>query len=78
MATLTQVRKDKTQKQMSMKDPIEKLTITCPKAYREFYQKTLGDHYAWDYKCHFSRSVHCVLLLSIIFLPSFFTFFQIK
>ena len=45
-ATLTQVRKDKTQKQMSMKDPIEKLTITCPKAYREFYQKTLGDLYA--------------------------------
>ena len=29
-----------------MKDPIEKLTITCPKAYREFYQKTLGDLYA--------------------------------
>lgn len=45
-AILTQVRKDKTQKQMSMKDPIEKLTITCPKAYREFYQKTLGDLYA--------------------------------
>ena len=45
-ATLTHVRKDKTQKQMSMKDPIEKLTITCPKAYREFYQKTLGDLYA--------------------------------
>ena len=45
-ATLTQVRKDKTQKQMSMKDPIEKLTITCPKAYREFYHKTLGDLYA--------------------------------
>ena len=31
---------------MSMKDPIEKLTITCPKAYREFYKKTLGDLYA--------------------------------
>lgn len=45
-ATLTHVRKDKTQKQMSMKDSIEKLTITCPKAYREFYQKTLGDLYA--------------------------------
>ena len=53
-ATLTQVRKDKTQKQMSMKDPIEKLTITCPKAYREFYQKTLGDLYA----CTAAEKIH--------------------
>lgn len=37
------VRKYKTEKQMSMKDTIPELIITCPKKYREFYKKSEKD-----------------------------------
>lgn len=37
------VRRDKTEKQMSMKDPIPELTITCPKKYKELYMKSEKD-----------------------------------
>lgn len=37
------VRKYKTENQMSMKDIIPELLITCPKKYREFYRKTEKD-----------------------------------
>lgn len=37
------VRKNKTEKQMSIKDTIPELIITCPKKYWEFYKKTEKD-----------------------------------
>ncbi|MDE7479315.1 MAG: class I tRNA ligase family protein, partial [Lachnospiraceae bacterium] len=40
---IANVRKDKTEKQMSMKDAIPDLIITCPKKYREFYKKSEKD-----------------------------------
>jgi len=42
-AVIADVRRSKTEKQMSMKDTIPELTITCPKKYREFYRKTEKD-----------------------------------
>lgn len=38
-----EVRKSKTEKQMSMKDSIPELIITCPKKFRELYKKTEKD-----------------------------------
>ncbi len=40
---IAQVRKDKSEKQMSMKDPIPELVISCPESLREFYEKSMGD-----------------------------------
>ena len=40
---IAQVRKDKSEKQMSMKDPIPELVISCPEGLKEFYEKSLGD-----------------------------------
>ncbi len=40
---IAQVRKDKSEKQMSMKDPIPQLVISCPESLREFYERSLGD-----------------------------------
>lgn len=40
---IADVRKAKTEKQMSMKDKLPELTITCPKKYRDFYKKTEKD-----------------------------------
>ncbi|MBQ4521996.1 MAG: valine--tRNA ligase [Lachnospiraceae bacterium] len=40
---IADVRKSKTEKQMSMKDTIPELIVTCPKKYRDFYKKTEGD-----------------------------------
>lgn len=37
------VRKVKTEKQMSMKDSIPELTITCPGKYKGFYLKSEKD-----------------------------------
>lgn len=37
------VRKQKTEKQMSMKDQIPELIITCPKKFRDFYRKSQKD-----------------------------------
>lgn len=41
--TIAEVRKGKTEKQMSMKDNILELIVTCQKKYREFYKKTEND-----------------------------------
>lgn len=41
--TIAEVRKNKTEKQMSMKDTIPELIITCPKKYRDLYRKTEKD-----------------------------------
>lgn len=38
-----EVRKQKTEKQMSMKDQIPELIITCPKKFRDFYRKSQKD-----------------------------------
>lgn len=40
---IAQVRKDKSEKQMSMKDPIPELVISCPESLQLFYEKSLGD-----------------------------------
>ncbi len=40
---IARVRKDKSEKQMSMKDPIPELVISCPAGLKEFYEKSLGD-----------------------------------
>lgn len=40
---IAQVRKEKSEKQMSMKDPLPKLVISCPEGLRESYEKSLGD-----------------------------------
>lgn len=40
---IASVRKDKSEKQMSMKDSIPELVISCPESLREFYEKSLGD-----------------------------------
>lgn len=40
---IAEVRKNKTEKQMSMKDTIPELIITCPKKFRDFYKKTKKD-----------------------------------
>ena len=42
-AVIADVRKYKAEQQMSMKDRIPELVITCPKKYREFYKKTEKD-----------------------------------
>jgi len=42
-AIIADVRKSKTEKQMSMKDTIPELIVTCPKKYRDFYKKTERD-----------------------------------
>lgn len=40
---IAEVRKKKTENQMSMKDSIPELVITCPKKFREFYKKSEKD-----------------------------------
>ncbi|MBQ9119429.1 MAG: valine--tRNA ligase [Lachnospiraceae bacterium] len=40
---IAEVRKNKTEKQMSMKDTIPELIITCPKRFRDFYRKSEKD-----------------------------------
>lgn len=40
---IAEVRKNKTEKQMSMKDAIPELIITCPKKFRDFYRKSEKD-----------------------------------
>ena len=40
---IARVRKEKTEKQMSMKDSIPELIITCPKKFRDFYKKSEKD-----------------------------------
>lgn len=40
---IADVRRSKTEKQMSMKDSIPELVITCPKKFRDFYRKTEKD-----------------------------------
>jgi len=40
---IAQARKDKSEKQMSMKDPLPELVISCPEGLREFYAKSLED-----------------------------------
>ena len=40
---IADVRKEKTEKQLSMKDTIPELIITCPRKYRDFYKKTEKD-----------------------------------
>lgn len=40
---IAEVRKRKTEKQMSMKDTIPELIITCPKKYRDFYRQSEMD-----------------------------------
>ncbi|MCM1120649.1 MAG: valine--tRNA ligase [bacterium] len=40
---IAQVRKDKSEKQMSMKDTIPELVISCPESLQPFYEKSLGD-----------------------------------
>ncbi|MDE5590309.1 MAG: class I tRNA ligase family protein, partial [Acetatifactor sp.] len=42
-SVIAQVRKDKSEKQMSMKDSLPELVISCPESLREFYEKSLGD-----------------------------------
>ena len=42
-SVIAQVRKDKSEKQMSMKDSLPELVISCPVSLREFYEKSLGD-----------------------------------
>lgn len=40
---IANVRREKTEKQMSMKDAIPELVITCPKKFRDFYKKSEKD-----------------------------------
>ena len=40
---IAEVRKSKTERQMSMKDSIPELIITCPKRFRELYRKSEKD-----------------------------------
>lgn len=40
---IAQVRKDKTKRQMSMKDTLEELTITCPRRFGRFYEASRMD-----------------------------------
>ena len=40
---IAEVRKNKTENQMSMKDSIPELMITCPKRLKDFYKKTEKD-----------------------------------
>ncbi|MDE6219614.1 MAG: class I tRNA ligase family protein, partial [Lachnospiraceae bacterium] len=40
---IANVRREKTEKQMSMKDVIPELIITCPKKFRDFYKKSEKD-----------------------------------
>ncbi len=40
---IAKVRKEKTEKCLSIKDIIPELIITCPKKFRDFYQKSEGD-----------------------------------
>lgn len=40
---IAQVRKDKTQRQLSMKDSIEELVITCPRRFVRFYEASKPD-----------------------------------
>nr|MDE6622041.1 valine--tRNA ligase [Lachnospiraceae bacterium] len=40
---IANVRREKTEKQMSMKDAIPELIITCPKKFRDFYKKSVKD-----------------------------------
>ncbi|MBQ8639361.1 MAG: valine--tRNA ligase [Lachnospiraceae bacterium] len=40
---IADVRKEKTEKQMSMKDGISELVVTCPKKFKEYYRKTEKD-----------------------------------
>ena len=40
---ISEVRKYKTENQMSMKDTVPELILTCPKKFREFYKKTEKD-----------------------------------
>ena len=42
-AVIAEVRREKTEKQMSMKDTIPELVITCPKKFRDFYEKSEKD-----------------------------------
>jgi len=42
-AVIGEVRKNKTEKQMSMRDEIPELIITCPKKMKEYYKKTESD-----------------------------------
>lgn len=40
---IAEVRRNKTEKQMSMKDTIPELIITCPRKFRDFYRKSEKD-----------------------------------
>ncbi len=40
---ISSVRRDKTERQLSMKEPIPELVITCPKKFRDFYRKSEKD-----------------------------------
>lgn len=40
---IAQVRKDKSERQMSMKDSIPELVISCPEELKTFYEESLGD-----------------------------------
>lgn len=40
---IAQVRKDKSERQMSMKDSIPELAISCPWNFKDFYEESLGD-----------------------------------
>lgn len=40
---IARVRKDKSERQMSMKDSIPELTISCPENLTAFYERSLGD-----------------------------------
>lgn len=40
---IAEVRRSKTEKQLSMKDTIPELMITCPKRFRDFYKKSEKD-----------------------------------
>ena len=42
-SVIAAVRRDKTERQLSMKDAIPELIITCPKKFRDFYKKTEKD-----------------------------------
>lgn len=42
-AVIAGVRKSKTEKQMSMKEPLPELIITCPKKLKEFYKRSKKD-----------------------------------
>lgn len=41
--TIADVRREKSERQMSMKDPIPELIITCPKKFKDFYRKSEKD-----------------------------------